>query len=136
MMNFLSRLFVCFFLAGAISGLVISVVLFFFVGKEHMATVLGIDFTVVAVTPLLTGLTAGLLSQVFQGSGFGVLRGVGVAVVSFVMVCGILAIISGEIFRFFGYLLFGGILFGWIVVIAGGTAGWLQKRTEGMRKHR
>jgi len=126
------KLFTYFFLAGLIGGIGGSVFLWFFVGPENSYVVLGFRQSwFFYLFPFVGAILPGLIAVLVSGPTFGSARGAAVSFLAFLGFNLILGMIGpAGLAGFFGFSLFGFILFGWALVLVGCVTGWLVKRSN------
>lgn len=126
-----------FVLAGGEAGIAVSLVLYLFLGPKTYSVVLGFQgtwhfFALPILAAAIAGLTGWLVSLLSSPLQMGWLLGSIVGVVSFVIAVLLLSLyVAGSNFLdvIAGFLLFGGIFFGWAILLVGGWVG-IRIKTE------
>lgn len=131
-----SQVAVPFGVAGLLSGGISSAILYFIAGPEHYPAVLGFSgfwhfLALPIVAAIVSTLFAYLLSAAPRMTPVGVAFGVLVGALSFLTVALILSFyLAGRNFLdvFVGFVLFGGLILGWLVLGAGAATGVIVAR--------
>ena len=70
--------------AGFLGGMLASIMLAFWVGKDSFRVVLGVPFVVIFLFPILGAVLAAAIGKVFNPESFGPLQGLFVSILAFI----------------------------------------------------
>lgn len=130
------RITSAFAITGLLTGAVCSAFLYFFAGEEYYPVVFGFHglwhfFALPIVAAGIAAFYACILATIQRVVPVGIIFGVIVAILSFVTNALLLSFyVAGRelLDVFFGFVLFGGLFLGWLLVGAGAIAGFITAR--------
>jgi len=129
--------------AGFLGGMLASIVLAIWVGKDSFRVFLGVPFVVIFLFPILGAVLAAAIGSVFSPESFGPLQGLVVSIlafIAFVLCHGIISaiwnyypgsnIVMVAAAVFGADLIFGSILVGWVLAVVGLLTGAAFRRSN------